>query len=73
MKLDYRWSIFWAILCLTAFIGEIVAVATNGVTSSFSAQVWFVLGLSPWVYWPALAAFGAGGAWLIAHFFRRRE
>jgi len=72
VKPDIRWSAFWAALALIAIGGEAVALIINGATDSFSAQVWWVVGLSPWLRWVGVLVFGAGGAWMAAHFFGDR-
>ena len=71
MKVNPAWSVFWVLLGVVAISGEGTALALNGSTDSFSAQVWFVLDRADWLYWPGLAAFGAGAAWLAVHFFGR--
>ncbi len=59
-------------LGLVALGGETVALFENGATDSLSAQVWYVLGLSPVVWSAGLVLFVGFGAWLLQHFFWRR-
>jgi hypothetical protein len=68
-----RWAAFWALLSATAAVGEGVAIYENGSTDSLSAQVWYVLDLSPAVWSIGLILFAGVGVWLVQHFFFGRR
>lgn len=73
MTVDRRWSAFWLALGLVAAAGEAAALAVDGSRDSLSAQVWYVLDLSPWVWSVSVAIFAGGAAWLAVHFFGHRR
>jgi hypothetical protein len=68
-KPSKKWAAFWAAVAAIGIGGETVAITVNGGQDSFSAQIWWILGLNRGVKYAGMAAFVAGAVWLFRHFF----
>jgi hypothetical protein len=68
-KPSKKWMAFWAAIMLTAAGGETVAIVANGGRDSFSAQIWYILGLNSGLKVAGAGIFVAGAVWLFHHFF----
>lgn len=68
-KPSKQWAAFWVAVAAVGIGGEAVAIITNGGQDSFSAQIWFILGLNRGFRYLGMAAFVGGAIWLFWHFF----